>query len=208
MTKRLATCLAAAALLAAFHVTHAAETRRPAPFPAQTAPDIRGLKLGMTQKDVTAIFPHAKCSPAGCIVRPVSFGGTPNAALAAYLANGKTVRIDAILLSPETFDQLITLVEARLGPSTDDPACPPTTNTRHGSASTGSWTPSVLMTKCFPACPWSTRRTLATKATTRPPKPRRNFEPENQASSRRTRPQTDLRHLPRSEYCAQTMTDV
>lgn len=124
MTKRLATCLAAAALLAAFHVTHAAETRRAAPFPAQAAPDIKGLKLGMTQKDVTAIFPHAKCSPAGCIVRPVSFGGTPNAALAAYLANGKTVRIDAILLSPETFDQLTTLVDARLGPSTDDPRLP------------------------------------------------------------------------------------
>lgn len=88
-------------------------------------PDFGGLRLGATQQEILARFPQADCKDKGdglmiCDAELVRFGETVDAGLLLTLLNGRTQRLDLILL-PFQFDDMTSFLTGKFGPPLDDP---------------------------------------------------------------------------------------
>ncbi|KZC39882.1 hypothetical protein RHOFW510R12_01155 [Rhodanobacter sp. FW510-R12] len=110
---------------AADHQDSAAVPVAAAPAPVRAIPDIRGLKLGDSQAQVSARFPTAACEAKGgqvlCQVNGTGYGGSESGILQIILESDHAVAIGAKALEGDKFNLIVSAMITKFG-SPDDAA--------------------------------------------------------------------------------------
>jgi len=88
------------------------------------APDIKGVKLGDSARDVRSTLPSAKCSVTGpetrCWDAPVTYGGSQLARVFISLQSDAVRSISVDGLRPEGYPLLLRAMTAKFGPPDDE----------------------------------------------------------------------------------------
>lgn len=88
------------------------------------APDIKGVKLGSSAKDVRTKFPSAECSLAGlemeCSDDQVTYGGSQRARVSILLHEDSVRSIAIQGLNPEDYNLLVRAMIGKFGPPDDE----------------------------------------------------------------------------------------